>query len=125
MDGGMNAEILSSLRTRMASAPRPLDELHRAATAAGSPWSPDQVALLLECLPDVHVENGLYGSASEATADPVLAALVSIVTSAPIPAAALVARLPPGVVATAAALCDIARNHPDLELIPGNRIRRR
>lgn len=121
----MNAEILASLRTRMASAPRPLDELHLAATAAGSPWSADQVALLLECLPDVHIENGLYASALEAPSDPVLAALLSIATASPIPAAALVARFPPGVVATAAALCDLARNHPDLELIPGNRIRRR
>lgn len=121
----MNAEILASLRTRMASAPRPLNELHRAATAAGSPWSADQVALLLACLPDVHTENGLYSSIPEAASDPVLTALLSLASASPTPAAALVSRLPPGVVATAAALCDLARNHPDLELIAGNRIRRR
>lgn len=121
----MNAEILSSLRTRMASTPRPLDELHRAAVAAGSPWSADQVALLLACLPDVQVDHGNYGATPLEALDPVLAALLSSVSATPIPAAALVARLPPGVVTTAAALCDLARHHPELELVSGNRIRRR
>lgn len=121
----MNAEILSSLRTRIASASRPLDELHRAAGAAGSAWSQDQVALLLECLPDIRVVDGAYESAAPSAADPVQNALLALVTSSPIPAAALVTRFPQGVVATAAALCEIARNHADLELLPGNRIRRR
>lgn len=121
----MNAEILSSLRTRMASAPRPLDELHRAALAAGSSWSADQLALALDCLPDIQSENGSFRCVPAMTADPVLAALLSLVSSSPIPAAALAARFPSGVVVTAAALCDLARTHPDLDLLPGNRIRRR
>lgn len=121
----MNAEILSQLRSRLASAPRSLDELHRAAVAAGSPWSPDQVGLLLSCLPDLIQDEGLWRLAATPTASPVERALLALVTAAPVPATALVARLPRGVVATAAALCDIARNHPDIELLPGNRIRRR
>lgn len=121
----MNAEIFSTMRTRMASAPRPLDELHRAAMAAGSAWSAAQVALLLECLPDVQHCDGLYGIAPELPTDPVLSALLAVATLSPTPAAALLARFPRGVVATAAALCDLARSHPDLELLPANRIRRR
>lgn len=121
----MNAEILSQLRSRLASGPRSLDELHRAAAAAGSAWSPEQVELLLTCLPDLTQDGETWRLAAALVADPVTQALLALVTTAPTPAAALVARLPHGVVATATALCDLARGHRDLELLPGNRICRR
>lgn len=121
----MTPEIIAELRARLRTGPRPLHELHQAARAAGSPWSADQVALMLACLPDLSEEGGLWRLEGTASADPLADALLSIAISTPLPAAALVARLPPGVVASAAALCEVARRHPDLELLPGGRIRRR
>lgn len=121
----MTPEIIADLRTRLQSGPRPLDELHQAARAAGSPWSTDQVALMLACLPDVFEKDGRWHLEGAPAADPLTTALLSIATSSPLPAAALVTRLPRGVVASVAALCEAARRHPDLELLPGSRIRRR
>lgn len=121
----MTTEIIAELRARLRAGPRPLDELHQAARAAGSPWSADQVALMLACLPDLSNDGGMWRLEGAASADPLTEALLSIATSSPLPAAALVARLPRGVVASAAALCEAARRHPDLELLPGSRIRRR
>ena len=121
----MNAEILSLLRARIAADPRPLPELHRAAAAAGSTWTAEQVALLLDCLPDLVREGDGYLSPDAAVADPVTQALLSLAGHTPLPAVALVTRLPQGVVASAMKLCDIARRHPDLQLLPGNRIRHR
>jgi hypothetical protein len=121
----MNAEILSLLRARLSSGPRPLSELHYAARSAGSAWSADQIALLLDCLPDLTREGDTWRPRVSAETDPVAEALLAIVTNSPIPAAALLSRLPQGVVASAMKLCDIARHHPDLELLSGNRIRRR
>ncbi len=121
----MTPEIIAELRARLRAGPRPLEELHLAARAAGSPWSADQVALMLACLPDLSDEGGLWRLEGSASADPLTEALLSIATSSPLPAAVLVARLPRGVVASAAALCEAARRHSDLELLPGSRIRRR
>jgi hypothetical protein len=121
----MTPEIVGDLRARLRITPRPLDELHRAAVAAGSAWSADQVALLLSCLPDVFEADGLWQIEGAASVDPLTQALLTLATSTPVPAAALVSRLPQGVVASAAALCEAARHHPDLELLPGSRIRRR
>jgi hypothetical protein len=121
----MTPEIVSDLLARLRVSPRATDELHQAAHAAGSPWSADQVALLLACLPDVTDDHGLWRIEGSTSADPVATALLSIVTSSPLPAATLLARLPRGVIASAPALCEIARHHPDLELLPGSRIRRR
>jgi hypothetical protein len=121
----MTAEVIAELRARLHSAPRSLDELHQAAAASGSTWSVDQVALLLACLPDVDTDGQVWRLAGSGQADPLVEALLSIATSQPLPAAALVARLPRGVVASAPALCEAARNHPDLELLPGSRIRHR
>ncbi len=121
----MTPEIISQLRTRMQSQPRTLTELYRAAVAVGSPWSEDQVALLLACLPDVEESDGAYVAATGEEDDPVTKALLQIVGGTPVPAAALVRRMPRGVVVTPAALCQIARNHQDLELVGPNRIRRK
>ena len=121
----MTPEILSQLMSRMESQPRPLAELHRAAAAAGSSWMEDQVALLLECLPAVERSEGLYSANRDRTEDSAVRALLEIARATPIPAAALMARLPRRVLATPAALCEIARNHPELELVGRNRIRRR
>jgi hypothetical protein len=121
----MTPEAVAELRARLRSAPRTLAELHQAAVAAGSTWTVDQVALLLVCLPDVSEDEGVVRLEGAASADPLTEALLSIATSQPMPAAALVSRLPRGVVASAAALCEAARRHPDLELLPGSRIRRR
>ena len=121
----MTPEMLSELRARLRSAPRPLAELHHAARAAGSTWTAEQVALLLACLPDLSESDGLWRMESAAATDPLTEALLSIAVSTPLPAAVLVRRLPRGVVASAAALCEAARRHPDLELLPGSRIRRR
>jgi hypothetical protein len=121
----MTPEIVGDLRARLRAGPRPLDELHRAAVAAGSAWSSEQVALLLSCLPDLSEAEGLWRIEGAASRDPLTEALLAIATSSPLPAAALVSRLPRGVVASAAALCEAARHHPDLELLPGSRIRRR
>ena len=120
----MTPEIVSQLITRMRSQPRSLTELHRAAMAVGSPWSEDQVALLLACLPDVDERDGYYVSAARKDDDPIAKALLQVAGSAPVPAAALMRRIPRGLVVTPAALCEIARNHPDLELVGPNRIRR-
>lgn len=121
----MTPEIVGELRARLRAAPRPLEELHRAAVAAGSTWSSEQVALLLSCLPDLSEADGVWRIEGAASSDPLTQALLSLATSTPLPAAALVGRLPRGVVASAAALCEAARHHPDLELLPGSRIRRR
>jgi len=121
----MTPQIVSELRARLRAAPRPLDELHQVARAAGSTWSVDQVALLLACQPDLSEADGVWRLEGSASADPLTEALLSIATSAALPAAALVTRLPGGVVGSAAALCEAARRHPDLELLPGSRIRRR
>jgi hypothetical protein len=102
-----------------------LTELHRAAAAVGSAWSEDQVALMLECLPDVEKRDGLYVAAAREEEDPIVQALLQIVGEAPIPAAVLVQRMPRGLVVTPAGLCDIARRHAQLELEGPNRIRRK
>lgn len=121
----MTPEIIAELRARLRAGPRPLEELHQAARAAGSAWSADQVALLLACLPDLSEDGAVWRLEGEGTADPLTEALLAIATTSPLPAAALVMRLPRGVVASAAGLCEAARRHPDLELLPGSRIRRR
>jgi hypothetical protein len=121
----MTPEIVSQLIDRMQSQPRPLPELHRAAVAAGSGWSEDQVALLLKCLPQVTFDGEQYGVAGQEQEDPATQALLDLATPTAMPAAVFVSRMPRGVVVTPAALCEIARNHPDLELVGSNRIRRR
>lgn len=121
----MTPEIVSQLRARMQSQPRSLTELHRAAVAAGSAWSEDQVALLLVCLPDIEEHDGRYQAASREGQDPIVVALLQAAGESPVPAALLVRRMPRGVIVTPAALCKIARTHPDLELVGSNRIRRR
>lgn len=121
----MTPEQVSELRARLQSAPRPLGELHDLARAAGSTWTREQLALLLACLPDVREVDGLWHLEHVASADPLVEALLALASSAPVPAAVLVSRLPPGVVASAAGLCEVARRHPALELLPGSRIRRR
>ncbi len=121
----MNTDTLAELRARLQSAPRKLDDLHQAARAAGSDWSRDQVALVLACLPEVETDGNMWRLQATSEDDPLTAALLSIASSTPVPAAALLRRLPGGVVASAAALCEAARIHPDLELLPGSRIRRR
>lgn len=121
----MTPEIVSQLLSRMHFHSRSLSELHRAAMAAGSAWSEDQVALLLACMPEVQEEDGLYTRLEREQEDPLPRALRDICTSAPVPAAVLVGRLPRGVISTPNALCDIARKHPELELVGSNRIRRR
>jgi hypothetical protein len=121
----VNPEIVSELRARLLSGPRPLEELHRAAVAAGTSWSADQVALLLACLPGMSEQDGLWRLQASTAIDPLTTALLAVASTSPVPAAALLARLPRGLLASAAALCEIARRHPDLELLSGNRIRRR
>jgi len=120
----MTPQIVEQLKSRMASEPRSLNELHRASHAAGSAWSEGQLHLLLDCLPDVLQDGDQFAVTGGTKGDPVTEALLNAVSDIAIPAAALVKRLPGGVVATAGALCEIARNHPDLELVPPNRIRR-
>lgn len=121
----MTPEIISQLRTRMQTQPRSLSELHKAAAAVGSPWSEDQVALLLACLPDVEEHEGLYAAIDREDEDPVAKALLQVATSTAVPAAALVRRMPRGLIVTPAALCEVARQHPKLEVVGGSRIRRR
>jgi hypothetical protein len=121
----MNRYILSQLRSRVAGGPRSVEELHAAARAAGSGWNADQVGLLLDCLPDVDARAGRICAAVEVEPDPLAAALLELVGDQPVPAAALVARLPKGVTATAAGLVAAARSHPRLEVVPPNRIRRK
>ena len=121
----MTPTIVSELIGRMQAQPRFLAELHRAAIAAGSSWSEDQIELLLACVPEVTRRDGLYAAEAMHGADPVAAALVELAGAAAIPAAVLVARMPRGVVTTPAALCEIARKHPELELVGSNRIRRK
>jgi hypothetical protein len=108
----------------MDSQPRSLDELHRAAQAEGSGWSHDQLGLLLACLADVHEQDGRYHHIKKEEEDPLTRALLEIAPPNPLPAAVLVHRLPKGLVASPAALCEIARKHPHLELVGSNRIRR-
>lgn len=136
----MNAEIIEQLKTRLATGTRTLDELHHLAAALGSTWSRDEVELCLLCLPELERtteadgphkevgpdrEVGRWQLRDAAVADPLTQALLALAGSSPITAAALVARLPPGVIASAPALIAIAKTHPQLEVIAGNRIRRR
>lgn len=121
----MTPEIIHQLLDRMQSQPRPLGELHKAATAAGSPWSQEQVALLLACIPDILENDGVYSVAPQEEADPATKALLELATSTPMPAASFIRKMPKGVVVTPPALCEIARNHPKLELVGLNRICRR
>ena len=121
----MTPEIVSQLRARMLSQPRSLVELHSSATAVGSAWSEEQVALLLACLPDVEELEGRYQALADVEQDPTVAALLRAVGETPVPAAVLVHRMPRGVIVSPAALCEIARRHPDLQLVGPNRIRRR
>jgi hypothetical protein len=51
-------------------------------------------------------------------------ALLTVVGPTPIPAAALVRRLPPGMIATPQILCQLAEQHPELEVVSPNRIRK-
>lgn len=119
----MTPDIIHQLLDRMHSQSRPLSELHKTAVAAGSSWSQEQVALLLACLPDVSEDSGVYSVTSQQEEDPVTKALLELVTSTPMPAASFIRKMPKGVVVTPPALCEIARNHPKLELIGSNRIR--
>ena len=121
----MTPEIISQLRARMQSQPRSLAELHRAAAAVGSPWSEDQVGLLLECLPDVEEVDGLYRAAARDEDGPIARALLQVTGDAAVPAAVLVRRMPRGLIVTPPALCEVARTHPQLELVGPNRIRRK
>lgn len=121
----MTPEIVSQLRARMQSQARSLHELHRAAVAAGSAWSEHQVAALLACLPDVENRGGLYSASIREHEDPIAKALLQILGSDPVPVAVLIKRMPRGLVVTPAALCEVARQHPSLELVGQNRIRRK
>lgn len=121
----MTPEIVSQLRVRMLSQPRSLVDLHSAAAAVGSAWSEEQVALLLACLPNVEEHEGQYQAVAGVEQDPTVAALLRAVGDAPVSAAVLVRRMPRRVIVSPAALCEIARRHPDLQLVGPNRIRRR
>lgn len=121
----MTPEIIAQLRVLMQSQPRSLKELHRAAATVGSSWSEDQVALLLECLPDVQESSCLFRITSKEQVDPVTEALLQIVGDVAVPAAALVRQLPRGLIVSPAGLCEAARRHPLLEVVQSNRIRRR
>jgi hypothetical protein len=121
----MTPELVTELCARLKASPRTIGELHLVARAAGSTWSLDQVALLLSCRPDLIEADGVWSVKSTGRADPLEEALLAVATTNPLPAAALLARLPAGVVASAAALCEAARRNPDLELLQGSRIRRR
>ena len=121
----MTPEIVSDLRARLRSAPRPVEELHQVARAAGSTWTIDQVALLLACLPDASEKGGMWHLQAASPPDRLAEALFSVATTTPLPATALLGRLPGGLVVSAAALCEAASRHAELELLPGNRIRRR
>ena len=121
----MTPEIISQLRARMQSQPRSLTELHRAAAAVGSPWSEDQVAVLLACLPDIEESDGLYAAAAHEEQDLIARALLRVVGSEPVPAAMLVRRMPRELTVTPAALCEVARRHPYLDIVGPNRIRRK
>lgn len=121
----MTPEIVSQLRARMQSQPRSLSELHRAAAAAGSSWSEDQVAVLLACLPNIEKRGAFYSAAVQEHDDPIVKALLEVVGSDPVPVSLLIRRMPRGLVVTPAALCEIARQHPSLELVGSNRIRRK
>ncbi len=121
----MTPEIVSQLRARMLSQPRSLAELHSAATAVGSAWNENQVALLLACLPDIEEHEGRYQAVAGGEQEPTVAALLRAAGNTPVPATVLVSRMPRGVIVTPAGLCEIARRHPKLELVGPNRIRRR
>jgi len=121
----MTPELVTELCARLKASPRSIGELHLVARGAGSTWSLDQVALLLACRPDLIEADGVWSVKSTGRADPVEEALLAVANTNPLPAAALLARLPAGVVASAAALCEAARRNPDLELLQGSRIRRR
>ena len=122
----MNAEILEHLKARLQTGVRTLGELHHLAATLGSTWSSDMVALALACLPDVvEVGEAWQLRAEDKVEDPLANVLLALASPTPVPAAALVARLPPGFIAGAAALIEIAKNHPQLEVIGGSRIRRR
>lgn len=119
----MTPEILTQLLDRLHNQPHSLDELHKIAVAAGSSWSQEQVALLLSCLPNVAEQNGTFRSTAEQTESPAVKALLALATVTPIPAAVFVRKMPPGVLVTPAALCEMARNHPKLELVGAHMIR--
>jgi len=121
----MTPEIVDQLLARVRQEPGSVAELHRLAQSQGSTWSAAQVKLLLRCLPEVKWENDQFSATAQAEADPMVTALLQVVGSTPIPAAALVRRLPAGMIATPQILCQLAEQHPELEVVPPNRIRKR
>lgn len=121
----MNEKILSQLEARLRSGPRTLDELMATARGAGSAWTQSQLSLLLKCLPEVTEANQQYRWEGDDDIDPVLGALLELASDKPVSARRLVRQLPKGLVASAGGLVKLAREHPDLEVKPPDRIKRR
>ncbi|MFO0751264.1 MAG: hypothetical protein U1F43_37190 [Myxococcota bacterium] len=118
----MNADMLGHLKGRLQTGPFARCELHQLAVILGtSTWSRDECARA--ALPDVVEVNDEWQLREESTSDdPLATALLRLAGPSPgAPAAALLARLPPGLIASAPALIEAAKNHPQLEVIGGSR----
>jgi hypothetical protein len=112
--------LTSALREQ---GPLPLDELHRLTRQAGSPWSGEQLSLLLRCASGFHVRNESDGasifsvdapSKTESLAD----TIVSVIRAAGplgLTPGEIRRRLPPQFVTAEAQIQALARKSPLLE----------
>jgi len=112
--------LVSSMRDR---GPMPLDELHRLARQAGSPWSEAQLSLFLRCASALGIRNSsehpsLFGVEAASTAQSLGDVIVAIVrASGPkgLTVAEIRKRIPQTFITTEAQVLDLARKSPVLE----------
>lgn len=126
----MKLALLEQLRDTVRRQPTRLGSLHAHARDAGSPWSPDQLRLLLETYDGFKVGEGPDPDISlgEVTPEEALLAGVRQILSTepgrPVPVARVIELLPPNLTTSVEQLRALAAKTSDLE-IRGPMIRRK
>jgi hypothetical protein len=126
----MKPALLEQLRDTVRRQPTRLGLLHAHASDAGSPWSPDQLRLLIETFAGFQVGVGddpeIY--LGEVTPEEALLAAVRQILSTepgrPVPIARVIELLPPNLTTSPEQLRALAAKNSDLEL-RGPMIRRK
>lgn len=126
----MKPALLEQLRDTVRRQPTRLASLYAHARDVGSPWSPDQLRLLLETYDGFKVGDGTDPEISlgEATPEEALVAAVRQILSTepgrPVPVARVIELLPPNLTTSVEQLRALAAKTSDLE-IRGHMIRRK
>ncbi len=126
----MKPALLEQLRDTVRRQPTRLGSLHAHARDAGSPWSPDQLRLLLETYTGFKVGEGADPEISlgEVTPEEALLAAVRQILSTepgrPVPVARVIELLPPNLTTSVEQIRALAAKTSDLE-IRGALIRRK